>query len=89
MVDQFSYEEESIDLQPGDVLVIFSDGVTEAMNPRAEQFGRERLCSVIAESRRTGASVILEKILDAVRLHAGTAPQHDDVTIVVVRRTNT
>ncbi len=89
MVDQFSYEEESIDLQPGDVLVIFSDGVTEAMNPSAEQFGRERLCSVIAESRRAGASVILEKILDAVRLHAGTAPQHDDVTIVVVRRMNT
>ena len=86
MLGEFTYEEESISLEPGDTLVIYSDGVTEAMNKNGDQFGEERLASVLATSTGDTVDAIIGRIVDAVKQHAGSTPQSDDVTIVVVKR---
>ena len=79
------YEEETVALQPGDVLVIYSDGVSEAMNPDGQQFGDEKIREVIAAHRNRPAAGIIDALVKAVRAHADTAPQADDMTLIVVR----
>src|SRR5450759_187502 len=86
MLGDFTEEEESTPLEPGDTLVIYSDGVTEAMNKNGELFGEERLDSVLADSRLDAPEVIIARIVAAIKEYAGTTPQSDDVTIVVVKR---
>ncbi|MCY4661606.1 MAG: SpoIIE family protein phosphatase [Acidobacteria bacterium] len=70
-------------LGPGDHLVLFSDGVSEAMNEAEEEFGDERLLACLA-SLTGDAEQRLQHILAAVRQFTGDAPQHDDVTAMVV-----
>jgi sigma-B regulation protein RsbU (phosphoserine phosphatase) len=86
MLGDFTYEEESTPLEPGDTLVIYSDGVPEAMNKNGELFGEERLASVLADSHHDAPEAIIERIVAAIEEYAGTTPQSDDVTIVVVKR---
>jgi sigma-B regulation protein RsbU (phosphoserine phosphatase) len=83
---QARYEERSVDLAPGDLLVAFTDGVTEAMNAEREDFGEERLTAVLAEAAAQGeeAAEIVERVLAAVDRHAAGAAQHDDITLVVM-----
>jgi sigma-B regulation protein RsbU (phosphoserine phosphatase) len=84
--EDFVFEEGSVALKPGDVLVISSDGISEAMNPSLDQFGEDRLQSVIRDHLHDPPSVIIDKIIAAVRTHAGPQPQSDDMTLIVVRR---
>jgi sigma-B regulation protein RsbU (phosphoserine phosphatase) len=81
------FEQGSASLKPGDVLVISSDGISEAMNSNLEQFGEDRLQLVIREHLQDPPSVMIEKIIAAVRAHAGQQPQSDDMTLIVVKRT--
>ena len=80
------YEEETLPLNTNDVVILYSDGITEAMNPEEEQFGEDRLLAVIQEHRSRSASGLLEEIIKAAKHHAGKAPQADDMTVVVVKR---
>ncbi len=86
IMEDFPYQEEVIRLSPGDVVVVYSDGITEAVDPRQVQFGDKKIESVVAERRALGAAGIIDAIIGAVREHAGTAPQADDMTIVVIKR---
>ena len=81
-----SYGEAEVELGPGDLLVVFSDGVTEAMDPDRDLFGEGRLGAVLEACRDSPAGSVIEGVADAVRRHAGGAPQSDDVTLLVVRR---
>ncbi len=85
--EHFPYEEEVISLRPNDVLLIYSDGVTEAMNATLDQFGEERLKNLLIENRNVSANDLVEKIIAAVKQHAGSFPQSDDITLVVLKRT--
>jgi sigma-B regulation protein RsbU (phosphoserine phosphatase) len=85
--DQINYEEETIALQHGDLLVIYSDGIVEAMNNWQEEFGEGRLLEVVMKNREAAANALIEKIIQAVKQHAGQTPQSDDITLVVVKRT--
>jgi sigma-B regulation protein RsbU (phosphoserine phosphatase) len=87
MIDGFPYEEESLPLNAGDLVVIYSDGVTEAMNAAGEMFGEERISAVIDQHQHAPACEIIDQLLAAVREHAAGHPQSDDITVVVVRRT--
>jgi len=87
MLEDFPFEEETIALQPGDVLVICSDGIGEAMDIQHQQYGEERLEKIITANIHASATEIIEKIVGDVRSHVNTAPQMDDMTLVVVKRT--
>ena len=79
------YDQETLTLEPGDVVVMFSDGVTEAFNAAGEQFGEERLRTCLDVNRQCSPSELLERLLSAVRTFALGAPQFDDVTALVLR----
>ena len=81
------YKESRVRMEPGDVLVLFSDGVTEAANPDDEDFGEERLAQVVASMRDRPAAEIVDAIEAAVTEFSKGAPAADDVTIVIARKT--
>lgn len=85
MFPMASYEEATVDLRAGDVLLIFTDGVTEALNTNEEEFSEERLKTLL----RSVAHLPVEEIKSAIskELHSwiGEAPQHDDLTFVVLK----
>src|SRR5690606_12279240 len=87
LVPAASYAEGEVDFAVGDLLVVFSDGVTDAMSPEREPFGEERLAAVIEGVRGAPAERVVARVLEAVRRHADGAPQSDDVTLLAVRRT--
>ncbi len=73
-------------LAPGDVLVCYTDGVTEAIDESQEEFGVERLRSLIAAHHNETAAAIVRAITDAVSRHSQGQPPFDDVTLVVIKR---
>lgn len=87
-LEDFSFEESKVQLMPGDLLVVFSDGISEATNSREEMFGEERLERFIVENRDRSAADIVEAILDEVRGYAELSPQSDDMTLVVMKRSS-
>jgi hypothetical protein len=79
------YAEGRIALAPGDALVMFTDGVTEATNESGEMYGEARLYDVIAQHRASGPREIEERVYASVTRFADGAPQTDDLTMVVVK----
>lgn len=80
-----AYEQEALTLAPGDTVVMFSDGITEAMDPAGEEFGEGRVRAVVEPLRSQSPDRILQALLDAVRAFTGEGVQHDDLTAVVLR----
>ena len=80
-----TYEEETVQLEDGDTLVVFSDGVTEALNEAGDEFGEERLLRCVGEHVGCAPDVLLDRILATVRSFAASATQNDDVTALVLR----
>jgi sigma-B regulation protein RsbU (phosphoserine phosphatase) len=74
-------------LGKGDVLVIFSDGVTDALNPEGEDFGEARLEAAVKEHRTEPSSAILDAVNRAIAEWAAGTPPPDDLTLLVARRT--
>ena len=85
LFDQAAFDEETITLQPGDFVVAFSDGVTEAMNSAGEEFTDDRLLACISKVRTASPQAALDAVLAEVRAFCGDATQSDDVTLVLVR----
>jgi len=81
------YDRETFHLRPGDVMVLFSDGVTEASRPDTDDdFGEERLADAIRESRNEPAQAIIEAVNRSIQEFTCGAPPADDLTLVVVKR---
>jgi hypothetical protein len=78
-------EEKCIPIEEKDVFVFYTDGVSEAMNTNEEIFSEERLCLVIEQYAHLSPQLLQEKIVQAVSEFSGKAPQHDDLTMVVVK----
>ena len=81
------YEEERIAIAPGETLVVFSDGITDATDEKDRAFGVDRLIALIQKYRQEPSAILVEHIIEGVNKHAGEAPQMDDLTLVVVKRT--
>jgi serine phosphatase RsbU (regulator of sigma subunit) len=79
------YEEGHTVLAPGDDLVLYTDGITEAANAEDEMFGEERLEALLTEHRHASAREIEERVYSGIRDFVGTAAQSDDLTMVVVK----
>ncbi|MGH9671922.1 MAG: PP2C family protein-serine/threonine phosphatase, partial [Bryobacteraceae bacterium] len=81
---EIKYRAEETDLRPGDLLVAFTDGVTEALNAEGEEFGEERLKDLLRGAVGAPAADISSALEDRMREWIGAAEQHDDLTFVVV-----
>ncbi|HYA18279.1 MAG TPA: SpoIIE family protein phosphatase [Bryobacteraceae bacterium] len=86
LLPSIDYKEHRLQLEPGDLLVIYSDGVTEAVNAANEQFGVARLADIVAAQREKSAGEIVSTVNSAVETFTGGAPQSDDITLIVARR---
>lgn len=86
MMNEFSYEEGAVELQPGDLIVMYSDGITEAMNAEEEQFTERRVVEVLRACQHESPEHVLEQLTKAAQQHAGSTPQSDDMTVVVIKR---
>jgi serine phosphatase RsbU (regulator of sigma subunit) len=84
--DQLELEDRAIDVAPDDLLIFYTDGVTEAMNTARQQFGERRLREAVAAMPGATAQQVLEAVVDAVQAFAGDAAQSDDLTLLVVKR---
>jgi phosphoserine phosphatase RsbU/P len=80
------YQSASLKLEPGDVLVMFSDGITEAQSPTGEEFGEGRLLEALKPLCTLPAAEISKSLGESVEQFMGTAPAADDITLVVARR---
>jgi serine phosphatase RsbU (regulator of sigma subunit) len=78
-------EEKTVPIQPGDVFVFYTDGISESMNKNGEEFGEERLGQLINRHAQESATTLLDSITREITNFAGGANQHDDFTMVVVR----
>ena len=87
IMEDFPYAQETVMLARGDVVLIFSDGVTEAMNHAGDQLGEGPIVGVLQQHRAGDPEELKEALIAAVRSHAAGAPQADDITIVVLKRT--
>jgi len=81
-----TYEEQSVDLGAGQTLVVYSDGVTDALNENNAFFGDERLLGSLRETTGRAAAEVAHQLLGALEAFVGEARWHDDVSLVVVRR---
>ncbi len=88
MMEEFSFEHDVVAIAPGDTIVMYSDGIPEAMNEQEDFFGEEQLASLLAKHHALTTAGLMEKIIEEVKTFTGTTPQSDDMTIVVVRRTS-
>ncbi len=78
-------KENMIGINRGDLLVFYTDGFTEAMNPYHEEFGEDRLVDIISRNRTASADQIIKTLLKEIETYIGDAEQHDDMTVLVVR----
>jgi sigma-B regulation protein RsbU (phosphoserine phosphatase) len=80
-----TYEFDTVTLEPGDLVVICSDGVTEARNEAGDEFGRERLIEAMTGCHGSKPDAVLERLFQAVRVFSHGTPQGDDITGLVLR----
>jgi sigma-B regulation protein RsbU (phosphoserine phosphatase) len=78
-------EEETITLHPGDLCLLFTDGVSEAMNAADDCFGETRLAELVAEHAHLPSDELRERVLREISAFVGTAPQHDDMTMILLK----
>ncbi|HEY4283821.1 MAG TPA: GAF domain-containing SpoIIE family protein phosphatase [Chthoniobacterales bacterium] len=76
-----------VTLEHDDCLVLYTDGVTEALDAEGYEFGLERTIQSVRASAMSGASAIVQRVIDDVRNFAGSQPQHDDITLIAIHKT--
>jgi sigma-B regulation protein RsbU (phosphoserine phosphatase) len=80
------FEQKTLALSPGDVVLFYTDGALDTRNAAGEEFGEERLAGVLLAALGEPAEAIADAIDTAVRVFAGEAAQYDDLTLIVVKR---
>ena len=86
MFDCASYQSRTFHLDKGDILVVYSDGLTDAQNPQEEMFGEERLLNIIQQEAPSGSHAVERRFLQAIEEFTQGMPQTDDITFVVVEK---
>jgi sigma-B regulation protein RsbU (phosphoserine phosphatase) len=84
LFESLPYAEGEVRLEPGDCVVVFSDGISEALNVAGEEFGDDRIIEVAGKKRAATPTELLDALVASVKAFAGAAPQGDDVTALVV-----
>jgi serine phosphatase RsbU (regulator of sigma subunit) len=84
ILEDVEYQETRLELAPGDRVVLYTDGIVEAMDEKEEMFGFDRLLEVVQGAKSMTAESLLKEILDRVNAFAGGAAQHDDLTVIII-----
>jgi len=85
LMPECSYVQGRVTLEEGDVLVLFTDGISESMNASYEEWGEERLTRVVAANRTLSARELIDRVLRASQDFAGDSAQYDDMTLITMR----
>jgi len=85
-IDDFQFSEETLQLEHGDTLLLYTDGVTEALNLGDEEFGNQRLQAALAQLTRENSQEIIDRIKASVSDFVGEAEQSDDITLLAIKR---
>ena len=85
VIDDFPYQQHSIQLEKGDVVFFYTDGVTEAMDEAGNQFGDDTLLDLLGTAAGSNPEEITRRVVEAVHEHAAGAPQSDDLTCLALR----
>ena len=88
MMQEVSYECEEVTINQGDRLLIYTDGIREAMNEQREEFGDEKLQQIVQSNQDVSAEALIKKIITMVNAHFGNVSQNDDITLVMLLRKN-
>jgi sigma-B regulation protein RsbU (phosphoserine phosphatase) len=73
-------------MDPGDILVVYSDGITDAVNEFEQPFGEQRMRECVRKHAADSAATIIERVVDAVKAHERGTPRIDDLTLLVAKR---
>jgi sigma-B regulation protein RsbU (phosphoserine phosphatase) len=84
-MEDFRYGQDSAALAAGDLIVLYTDGITEAMNGREEMFGTDRLLLAVRENSTRSSREIVDKVIGSVITFCGNQPQFDDITLMVIK----
>jgi sigma-B regulation protein RsbU (phosphoserine phosphatase) len=85
LIEGLEFQAASTQMQPGDLLLLYTDGLTEAMNQGGEQFGRERLGQLVGRASTLPARELLQALRRSLEGFVGDRPLRDDLTLVVCR----
>lgn len=86
IMEDIDYEEEEINFEIGSTLIVFTDGITEAMNEQEEEYGEERLYNLIERKSDLASNQLAEEILKDVKNFSSVVPQSDDITMMIIKR---
>jgi phosphoserine phosphatase RsbU/P len=86
LMSAMPYDEGTLQLERGDLLALFSDGVTEAQDEAENEYSEERLADLLRPIAHLPAAAIVDRVFQDIDRFAGTAPQYDDITLVVLKR---
>ena len=81
-----NYEVGNVRVEENDIIIFYTDGVTEAVNKNNEEFGEERLIKLLKENRNGSAEEILNKIKDSIIEFSKDIAQYDDITMIVLKK---
>lgn len=84
-LEEALFEEKEIKLETGDIIILYTDGVTESLNDKEEQFGEKRLLELLKENNDLSANKMISKILEEVKKFSGKRTQYDDITLMVLK----
>ncbi len=85
VMEELRYRVHTIRLRPGDGLFLYTDGITEAMDPEGNLFSNPRLETLLERLNRAGSAELVRATVAAVQAYAAGAPQADDITLLVLR----
>lgn len=83
LMERFALHKEQVELQPGDIFILYTDGITEAANPDGALWGEDQLAGIIRKNANASAEQMIQSVLKALGEHTNGAPLADDVTLVI------
>ena len=85
-MEDVEYKQARVKLNPGDMVVLYTDGITEMRNPDKEEFGLQRVRKLLLENNHLNANDFVLLLVDSVEKFRDSAPPHDDMTLVCFKR---
>jgi phosphoserine phosphatase RsbU/P len=77
----------AVPLERDDCILLYTDGITEALDSEGNEFGLERTIAAVQSSAKDGAQAIVTRLIDDLRNFVGSTPQNDDITLIAIRKT--